>query len=197
MCEMSDESPANPYAIPESCAAGNKPSLNGVLLECAECRRKTIRPLSAFLRHPQVAIPCPKCGTRYRLEFPGKSQFRYHAAMLPAIGLGVIAIWFALTGQTYRTMDRVTARVIRYFEWSLSRSLISFIEATLLIVLLLTPLLVLAFWGFRVQLRMIATDGRLMRKKDQTAANGARQPESKGSSGEETNFSQNAGSNHG
>jgi hypothetical protein len=92
---------------------------------------------------------------------------RYHAAALPAIGLGVIAIWFALADQTYLIMERLTASGIRYFELSPSRLLISFIEATTLIVLLLAPVLASAFWGFRAQLRTIASEGRLCKKTKQ------------------------------
>lgn len=166
-CEMPEELPANPYASPDSCAARHKPGRSGVLLECAGCRKQTVKPLSALLRHPQLAIPCPECGTRHRLEFARRSQLRYHAAAFPAIGLGVIAIWFALADQTYSTMDRLTTRGFRYFELSPSRSLISFIEATTLIVLLLTPVLALWYWGFRAQLRMIASEGLLRKKTKQ------------------------------
>lgn len=168
---MHNDSSTNPYAIPDSSVAGLRQTESGMLLECAGCRKRTVRPFSAFLRHPQLAIPCPKCGTRHRLAFQRKSQFRYHACALPAIGLGLIAIYFALTGQTYRTMDRVMARVIRYFEWSPSRSTISFIEAGFLIVLLLTPVLLTAFWGFRAQLRIIASEGVLQERTKGTPAN--------------------------
>ncbi|MBL8813410.1 MAG: hypothetical protein JNM43_24805 [Planctomycetaceae bacterium] len=165
---MPDESFPNPYSAPESSAAERARIQDGKFLRCVGCQKKSMRVFIAFLRHPQLAIVCPDCGTRHRLTFARSSQFRYHAVALPAIGLGVIAIVFALRDQTYRSLDFFVARIIRNFQWSPPRSLISFVEATVLIVLLLAPVLLAAYWAVRAQLRMIAQEGILQERKKKT-----------------------------
>ena len=161
---MSNESFPNPYSAPESTAAERARIEDGKFLQCVGCQKKSIRIFIALLRHPQLAIVCPECKTRHRLTFARTSQFRYHAVVFPAIGLGIIAIVVALRGQTYRTVDFFVARIIRYFEWSPPRSLISTVEAIVLITLLLTPVFIAAFWAFRAQLRMIAEEGILQER---------------------------------
>jgi hypothetical protein len=111
-----------------------------------------------------MAIVCPECRARHRLTFRHSSQFRYHAVALPAIGLGVIAIVLALRNQTYRTLDVIVARIIQYFGWSIARNYISVIEATSLLIVLLTPVLLAAWYAIRAQLRMIANEGILQQR---------------------------------
>jgi len=165
---MSDKTRPNPYEVPESSASDRARKSQQRLLQCAGCRKNTIRHFSAFMRHPQLAIVCPECGTRHRLTFARTSQFRYHAVAIPAIGLGLLAIYAALQGRTYRTIDFIVAQLIRYVEWSPSRSLISVAEATALIVILLTPLFVAAGFAFRTQLRLIAEEGILQERSRDT-----------------------------